>query len=140
MRPPMTVRRDITDLLAAHLAAGATIKDAARELGIGEKTARRRWADPAFKARVAELRREMTTRAVGRLADRMAAAADVLGALLDSPAEMVRLRAAVAILNAYRHVLASTPEPTQPTIDVSAATELIARWNVAQESRDDARP
>lgn len=95
----MTIRRDVSELLAARLAAGATIRDAARELGIGEKTAHRRLADPAFKARVAELRQEMTTRAVGRLADRMADAADVLGELLKSVNEGTRLKAAVALLD-----------------------------------------
>lgn len=44
---------------------------------------------------------------------------------------------AAAIAAAYRHVVASTPEPAQPTVDVSAVTELIARLNVAQETRAD---
>lgn len=94
----MPARRDIEELLAAKLAAGATIKAAAAELGISEKTARRRLADPAFQQQVAALRRELVAGAVGRLADRMAQAADVLGKLLESANETIRLKAATALL------------------------------------------
>jgi hypothetical protein len=68
-------------------------------MGLSERTATRRWGDPAFRRRVAELRGEMVARSLGRMADGMAEAADVLRALLDAgtpPA--VRLGAARALL------------------------------------------
>ena len=95
----MTIRRDINELLAARLAAGLTVRDAAAELGIGEKTAHRRLADPAFRQRIAELRREMTARAIGQLADGMTHAVDELRRLATSANEGIRLRACIALLN-----------------------------------------
>ena len=54
---------------------------------------------PAFGRRVAELRAEMTARALGRLADGMAGAAETLGYLSrKGKSETVRLGAARAIL------------------------------------------
>jgi hypothetical protein len=125
----MTIRRDINELLAAKLAAGATIKAAAAELGIGEKTAYRRWADPGFKATVAQLQAELRDGILGRVLHVNLAAIDTLEQLLGDPQPTVRLKAAALILDTYRHVLASIPEPAQPTLDVSAVTELIARMN-----------
>src|SRR5262245_32721008 len=75
-------RRKRDDALAVSLAGGATLRDAAAAAGIGERTATRRWTDAAFRRRVAELRGEMVGQALGRLADGMAPAADVLRALL----------------------------------------------------------
>src|SRR4051812_38904491 len=75
-------RHSADDALAAALAAGRTVRDAAAAAGVSEKTAHRRNADPAFKARVTALRAGMVTTAAGRLAGGMAAAADVLVALL----------------------------------------------------------
>jgi hypothetical protein len=95
----MTIRRDINDLLSAQLAAAATVKAAAAELGIGEKTAHRRLADPAFRDHVAPLRREMTGRAIGQLAEGMAQAAEQLRRLTESPNEGVRLKACVVLLD-----------------------------------------
>jgi transposase-like protein len=95
----MPARRPIDDLLAVRLAGGSSFKDAAAELGVDERTARRRWANPAFRAKVAQLRREMTDRAVGRLADALVEAADELRRLIGSNNESTRLRAAIALLN-----------------------------------------
>ena len=92
-------RRNADEALALALATGQTLRAAAEATGVGERTATRRWADPAFRHRVAELRGEMVVRGCGRLADAMVAAADVLRALLDAgtpPA--VRLGAARALL------------------------------------------
>src|SRR4051812_1185343 len=44
------------DQLAALLATGLTVRDAAKRAGVAERTAWRRMEDAAFKARVAELR------------------------------------------------------------------------------------
>jgi hypothetical protein len=58
--------------------------------GIGERTANRRWADPAFRKRVGELRAAAIERATGKLADGMAGAAATLRKLLRAKSEVVR--------------------------------------------------
>jgi hypothetical protein len=85
---------------ALALAGGHPLRIAARESGAGERTIKTWTATvPAFCRRVAELRSEMTTRALGRLADGMASAADTLGYLSrKGKSETVRLGAARAIL------------------------------------------
>jgi hypothetical protein len=85
---------------ALSLAVGRTIEDAAGESGAGSRTIRTWLRDePAFPRRVSELRAEMTARAVGRLADGMASAADTLGYLCrKARSETVRLGAARALL------------------------------------------
>lgn len=87
---------DAAFLLA--LAAGQTACDAALAAGIGERTATRQLADPAFRTRVSELQGEMVARALGHLADGMAEAAETLRALLKAESESVRLGAARSLL------------------------------------------
>src|SRR5262245_26416762 len=84
---------------ALALAAGATITAAARKTGAGETTLKR-WLreQPALARRVADLRAEMTSRALGRMTDGMAEAADTLRRLLKGKSENVRLGAARALL------------------------------------------
>ena len=60
-------------------------------IGVGERTAFRRLAEPGFKFRVAGLRGEMVARAVGKLADGMSEVGDVLRRLLAAESESVRL-------------------------------------------------
>jgi hypothetical protein len=91
-------RRNADELLAAELAAGKTVRDAATTAGVAERTAFRRLADPDFTQRVATLRDDMVRTAAGRLADGMAAAADVLRALLADADPHVRHKAAVKLL------------------------------------------
>jgi hypothetical protein len=86
------------DLLAVALARGADVADAAREAGLSERTAYRRLTDPAVRARVAELRGRMVSRALGRLSEAMTAAADQLRLLLDNEDARVRLAASRALL------------------------------------------
>jgi hypothetical protein len=85
---------------ALALAGGCTIDIAARESGAGARTIRTWLATlPAFSRRIGQLRGEMTSRALGRLADNMASAADTLGYLCrQGKSEMVRLSAARAVL------------------------------------------
>ena len=71
-------RRKGDAALLLALASGQTLRNAAAAARIGERTATRRMADPTFRRRVAELRAEMVGRAVGRMADGMADAADKL--------------------------------------------------------------
>ena len=92
-------RRNADEALALAVASGQTLRDAAAANGIGERTATRRRADAAFRRRVAELRGDMVGRALGKMADGMADAADVLRQLLAAgtpPA--VRLGAARSLL------------------------------------------
>jgi hypothetical protein len=49
------------------LAFGATVEHAARKAGITERTAFRRLAEPAFRTRLEELRREAIVRTSGML-------------------------------------------------------------------------
>jgi hypothetical protein len=91
-------RRNADEVLALALASGQTLRDAAAATGIGERTATRRCVDTAFRRRVAELRGDMVQRALGRMADGMAEAADKLRQLLAADSESVRLGAARALL------------------------------------------
>lgn len=86
------------DRLAAELAAGKVVANAATAAGVSERTAFRRLADPTFKGRVAELRSGMVAAAAGRLTDGMTEAAGVLRELLTHPNSGVRLRAAVKVI------------------------------------------
>ena len=87
-------RKSNDELLAAELAAGKTVKDAADAVHVSERTATRRMADPDFRERVSLLRGEMIGRAAGRLADGMGEAAGVLRALLTDADANIRFRAA----------------------------------------------
>jgi hypothetical protein len=91
-------RRKGDDALLLALAAGRPVRDAAGSAGLGERTARRRLADPDFRRRVVEARGEMVARALGKMADGMAEAADTLRQLLRAEGESVRLGAARSIL------------------------------------------
>lgn len=76
-----------------------SVKAAAAELGIGEKTAHRRLAHSGFRDRVVQLRREATNLAIARLADGMVQAAERLRQLTESDNEGIRLKACVALLD-----------------------------------------
>jgi hypothetical protein len=91
-------RRNADEALALALASGQTLRDAAPAAGVSERTAGRRWVDPAFRRRVSELRGEMVQRSLGRMADGMSEAADVLRKLLAAESETVRLGAARSML------------------------------------------
>jgi hypothetical protein len=91
-------RRNADEALALAVASGQTLREAAAAAGVGERTATRRWADPAFRRRVGELRGEMVSKALGRMADGMADAADKLRALLAAAPPTVQLGAARALL------------------------------------------
>jgi hypothetical protein len=85
-------------LLLTALAAGATVRDAARRAGVSERTAHRRLADPAFRQRVTEARAGMVERALGQLADGSSEAVGTLRKLLKAKADPVKLSAARTIL------------------------------------------
>ncbi len=91
-------RRKLDDALVLALASGQTIRDAARTAGIGERTATRRLSEPVFRQRVEKLRSDMVCRALGKMADGMADAADKLRQLLAAKSEAVQLGACRALL------------------------------------------
>jgi hypothetical protein len=84
--------------LVLALARGATVRDAAREARLSERSAYRRAADADFRQQVSRARAALLAQAVGVLADQSTAAARTLADLLSSPNETIRLRAAVALL------------------------------------------
>jgi hypothetical protein len=84
--------------LIVALAAGATIRDAAKQAGVSEKTAHRRAASPDFQKRVSEARTQMVQRAVGMLSEASTEAVTTLRGLLDAESESVRLGACRAIV------------------------------------------
>lgn len=94
----MPAWRQSDNLLAFHLAAGATLKEAAVSAGISESTARRRWANPAFRQRVVELRQEWIEACQYRLIATMAEAIDTLRELLHNSVPAVWLKAASVLL------------------------------------------
>lgn len=91
-------RRTADEKLAAELAAGKSVREAATSAGVSERTAFRRLGDAAFKARVAELRSEMVRTAAGRLVDGMTEAAGVLRAGLTDPDANIRHKSAVKLI------------------------------------------
>ena len=93
-------RRNADAPLVAALAGGATVRDAAVEVGIGEATAHRRLKEPEFRKRVDDARAELIAAAVARLGAASTRAVATLEGLLAADSEAVRLGAAKAILDA----------------------------------------
>lgn len=109
-------RRDIDELLIGYLAAGKTLKEAAELVGCGERTVRRRWADPDFRRAVQQARRDMIEAIRGELRKAATLAVATLEALLMSDEPSIRLRAAAALLSSFQtlHPEAGTePEEAQ---------------------------
>jgi len=98
----MTANDGRNAALVVALASGGSLAEAARRAHCSESTVARRLRDPAFQQQVADARRAMLGQALGILTDAATAAAQALRALLDAEGESVRLRAAVAILDAAR--------------------------------------
>lgn len=73
------------EAVAALLAAGRELRSAALEIGVGERTVHTWKGLPAFRARVAGLRDEMLSTAVGKLSAAASVAVDALVGLLESP-------------------------------------------------------
>ena len=91
-------RHSADDKLAAALASGLTVRDAAAVADVAERTATRRMADAGFRRQVVELRSATVRSAAGKLADGMTAAADTLRGLLTHSDDSLRLRAASKLL------------------------------------------
>jgi len=61
------VRKGADQALLTALACGATVENAARKAGLGERTAYRRLRDPAFLEQLQQLRTEMVQRTAAML-------------------------------------------------------------------------
>jgi hypothetical protein len=61
------VRKAADRVLLQALACGATVENAARKAGVGERTVYRRLADAGFRRQLQELRTEMMQRTAGML-------------------------------------------------------------------------
>jgi HEAT repeat protein len=86
------------EAVAVTLASGRSVREAAAGCHTGERTIKRWLNCCAFGRRVHELRADMVNRALGRLSDGMAEAADTVRALLKAESESVRLGAARSLL------------------------------------------
>jgi hypothetical protein len=85
--------------VAVLLASGRSIRDAAAETTVGERTIHTWLNEPGFRAAVSGLRDRLLAETVGRLTQAATRAATALEGLLDSESESIRLRAATAILD-----------------------------------------
>ena len=96
----MPKRRCYDEQLALAIACGQTVDEAAAKLGISRTAAYRRLHSPLIRQRVAQLRAEMTDRAVGTMVEGFVAAAATLRLLMrPSETSAIRLRAATALLD-----------------------------------------
>ena len=96
----MTTDSQYFEPLAVAIAAGKSVRLAVDGIGISESHAYRLSRSPEFRYRVSELRSEVTSQAVGRLAAAASQAVDALVELLSSEDSRDRLAAAKAILAA----------------------------------------
>jgi len=118
-------KRDLALLVA--LARGESVRDAAREAKLGERTAWRRMSDPEFRRRLSEIRADVIDRATGRLADASSEAAQTLRTLLGAESETVRLGAARAILELGNRLReACEMEERLRALEEGAKTEIVA--------------
>jgi hypothetical protein len=81
------------EALLLGLASGLSVPLAAQAAGLSERTAYRRLEDPAFRARVEEMRDEMVSRTIGRLVALGELTVSALESLLGSPDPTIRLGA-----------------------------------------------
>lgn len=87
------------DALACLLAAGSSVKAAAKKSNICHRTAYLWLAKPGFRGRVTEIRQEMLDHAIGGLSALAGSATYVLGKLLADESAAIRLRAATTVLD-----------------------------------------
>jgi hypothetical protein len=92
-------KRKSDTTLALALACGATPEAAAEKAGVSLRTVYRRRADPAFRALVEDLRKDMLYRAAAMSTAATPASVKTIAMLQQSAeSESVRLRAACAII------------------------------------------
>lgn len=89
----MPNRKNADELFAQEIASGKLVRDAAQAAGISLATASRRLADPTFKEKVAQIKRNVMERSTARLVARTTMATKRLAKLLKSTDEAIALRA-----------------------------------------------
>lgn len=96
---PQQGKRSVDDKLLLNLACGATVENAARQVGVSVSTVYRRLNDASFRRRLTALRADMVQRSAGMLT---AAAMESVKTLITLQAPVtpaaVRLGAARAVL------------------------------------------
>jgi HEAT repeat protein len=91
-------RWELANAVALCLASGQSPAEAAASTGVSLTTVYRWRRHPKIVAKVRELRDQMVSEALGRMAHNLTAAADTLVSLLGDDNPLVRLRAATALL------------------------------------------
>src|SRR5262245_28593188 len=86
------------ELLALALAEGQSHAQAALTSGLSVRSIHRRLRSRKFRRRVSDLRGQMVSRAVGKMAESMVLGADTVKDLLKAKSETVRLGAARILL------------------------------------------
>jgi hypothetical protein len=92
------IRREKLESLVAALAAGKTIREAAAEAQVSERTVYNRLGDPQFKVRVMETRAAALARGTGKLLAGVNEACEVLLTLLGNGDARIRQRAAAKLI------------------------------------------
>lgn len=116
------------DLLALELASGLTVKDAAAKVGVSESCAQRKLReDPAYRAKVEDLRAGLLAQASGLLVASMTEAVTTLRGLLTAESEMARLGAARSILELAIKV--------RETVDLSQQIAALQARAAAAEAK-----
>jgi hypothetical protein len=99
-RQPSAGWSPLQQRVALLIAAGRSIRAAAREADCGERTIHSWLEDSRYRTCIAELRHRMLDEAVGTLAEATNEAVGTLRKLLDDANSSVRLRAALGLLDA----------------------------------------
>lgn len=87
--------------VAVKLASGSSVAETARECGVGETTIRGWLREAEFAAHVREIRAELLSITVGKLANASAAAVDTLAANLNAERPGDAIGAAKAIIDRH---------------------------------------
>lgn len=87
------------ELLAAKVASGSKIKDAAKDAGLTVDSAYQVSRTKAFKLRVSEIQTEALNATIGTLGEASAEAVEVLRGCLTEESPAIRVNAAKAILS-----------------------------------------
>jgi hypothetical protein len=96
--PDSTSRGRAEERLLNALAAGRSVREAARAAAISERTAYRRLANPGFQKRLAALRDELITSALAELVGCASEAVCTLKGLLEAADARVQLGAVRTVL------------------------------------------
>lgn len=133
----------VNELLAASMALGSTVAEAARRAGVSTSTARRRLALPEVAERVTELTHLATTSAVVDLAGELDKSIRFLASVRDGTAAgsssqlWARLQAATTLANlAVRQQAPPEPEKDPATVLAERLGEVLSVWSQPAPEED----